>query len=256
MTSAWEDLNPSRALIAGDWHGNTDRAINAVSWAKKHDCQAILHVGDFAYSFAPSFLLLLKEALERAGIVLGFVPGNHDDWRKLDAWQAQHGVTAIPVRPNIFYLPRTYRWTWNGVRFLAMGGAVSVDKKWRTPGTEWWPRETIDWHEAQKACDDGPADIMICHDVPQGIRIPCIEGNPYGFPEDTLVEADNHRRLLRQIVDQVQPSHLFAGHYHCRLTDTLRGQGYETVVDILDADFAPIRQNVTVLDLDDLAPHA
>lgn len=250
--TAWEDLNPTRIAILGDIHGNTERACNAVKWAAEHGAEAIIQVGDFGYRMSPWFLLKLQKTLEDTGILLGWVGGNHDEWPKLDAWQAEHGVTAIPVRPNIFYLPRTYRWTWSGMRFLAMGGAVSVDKKWRTPGVEWWPRETIDWHEAQKACDDGPVDVIISHDVPHGVRIPCIEGNPAGFPADTLAEADAHRQLLRQIVDQVTPRHLYAGHYHCRLTDPLHGNGYQTVVSILDADWAPIADNLTVVDLENL----
>jgi predicted phosphodiesterase len=159
--SVWGNLDPKCVAFVGDLHGNTERACNAVDWAAEQGAEAIIQVGDFAYDFHPWFLLKLQKTLENAGIHLGYVPGNHEDYRKLDAWQAEHGCTAIPVRPNIHYLPRTYRWEWSGIRFLAMGGAVSVDKTWRTPGVEWWPRETIDWHEAQKACDDGLTDVLI-----------------------------------------------------------------------------------------------
>jgi len=251
--TSWDNLvEPGavmRAAICGDWHGNQFFAARAIRYAKEHHADVILHVGDFAYRFAPKFMAHVQRTLEDTGLTLGFVPGNHDDYTYLDCKQAEYGATAIPLRPNIFYLPRNYRWEWNSVPFLAMGGAVSVDKKWRQPGREWWPRETIDQDEARQAIDEGPVGVMICHDVPDGVRIPCIEGNPFGFPADVLAEADQHRRLLRQIVDGVKPMYLFAGHYHCRLTDVLHGDGFETVVNILDGDGGDLENNVTFLDI-------
>ncbi|WP_280389829.1 metallophosphoesterase family protein [Nocardia wallacei] len=247
--NAWDDLNPTRAGIAGDWHGYSAAAVRAIEYAKEQGAEAILHVGDFAFLFEDRFMRNVQQALEDAQLALAFVPGNHDDYRQLDALEAEHGTTAIPMRPNIFYLPRNYRWTWQGQRFLALGGAHSVDRPWRTPGREWWGRETITWAEAQKACDDGPTDIMICHDVPHGVRIPCIEGNPFGFPQAEIDAADCHRQLLRQVVDLVTPKMLFAGHYHCRHTDVLDGGYYQTIVHILDSDSAPVDKNVAILEL-------
>lgn len=257
--TCWEDLNSSRLWVAGDWHANATHAKDVIGLAADGGIDVILHVGDFAYDMhdrydgSPNFLDRTQTALESAGVVLGWVDGNHDNHDKLSREIVEHGYTAIPIRPNIYYLPRGYRWTWNETTFLAMGGAHSVDRPWRRPHIEWWPGETITITDAIRACEGGKADVMVCHDAPDGIHIPCIEGNPHGFPDREIQRAQRNREALRRIVDVVQPRRLFAGHYHCRLTDTLHGQGYETIVDILDADFAPIRQNVTVLDLSDLA---
>jgi hypothetical protein len=250
----WDDLKPTKVGLCGDWHTNQHFAKRAIEYAKDNGAEVILHVGDFAFRFDNRFMRNVQDALQRTGLVLGFVDGNHDDHAMLGGLVDVHGVTAIPMRPNIFYLPRTYRWTWNDVRFLALGGAHSVDRPWRTPGVEWWPDETISWQEAQRACDDGPCDVMITHDVPAGVRIPCIESNPCGFPEAEIYAAEQHRQLLRQVVDQVTPSRIFAGHYHCRLTGGLRGNGYRTVVDILNGDSGPISENTIVLELP--APNA
>ncbi|WP_029923884.1 metallophosphoesterase family protein, partial [Nocardia otitidiscaviarum] len=250
--TTWEALNPAHVAIAGDWHGWSAAAIGGIEHAAAHGAQAILHVGDFAYRFDPKFMARVQNALQRTGLVLGFVDGNHDDHAYLGKKVAEHGCTAIPLRPNIFYLPRTYRWTWNGVRFLALGGAHSVDRPWRTPGREWWCGETISIAQAQKATDDGRADVMICHDVPAGVRIPCIEGNPFGFSQQEIATAEQHRQLLRRVVDQVMPRRLFAGHYHCRLTADLNGGHYRTVVDILADDSAPVSDNTAILNLADL----
>ncbi|MFD6400787.1 metallophosphoesterase [Nocardia sp. NPDC060249] len=244
----WETLNPSRVMAAGDWHGNSFHAIAAIKHAAEQGAEAILHVGDYGYKFAPKFMARVQRALEDTGLTLAFVDGNHDDHDRLGALIAEHSVTAIPMRPNIIYLPRGYRWTWSGVSFLALGGAHSVDRLWRARG-EWWARETITIGEAVTAANGGHADVMICHDVPDGVRIPCIEGNPVGFPESEIAAAQQHRELLRRVVDEVQPAHLFAGHYHCRLDTTLVGRDYRTEVHILDMDGGRMTDNMAMIEL-------
>ncbi|MEV6219931.1 metallophosphoesterase [Nocardia sp. NPDC051833] len=247
----WETLNPTRIAVAGDWHGNSFHADRAIRHAAEHGAQAVLHVGDFAYKFAPSFMAKVQRALEDTGLTLAFVGGNHDDWDRLDLLEADHGCTAILMRPNIYYLPRGYRWAWSGVSFLALGGAHSVDRPWRARG-EWWARETISVGEALNASLDGHADVMITHDVPDGVRIPCIEGNPIGFPDSEIEAAQRHRELLRNVVSEIRPQHLFAGHYHCRLDAPLIGRDYRTEVHILDMDGGAMADNVMIVDLVDL----
>ncbi|MFC4373339.1 metallophosphoesterase [Nocardia halotolerans] len=247
----WETRNPTRIAVAGDWHGNSFHAVRAIRYAAEQGAQAILHVGDFGYKFEARFRRRVADALADNDMCLGFVAGNHDDYGRLDMLEHAHGCAAIPLAPFTFYLPRGYRWAWSGVSFLALGGAHSVDRPWRARG-EWWPRETITIEEAVTAANSGPADVMITHDVPDGVHIPCIEGNPIGFPEAEIEAAQRHRELLRNVVDHVQPKHLFAGHYHCRLDTTLVGHDYHTEVHILDMDGTPMSANMTVMDLTNL----
>lgn len=245
----WTDLNPATIAVSGDWHGNYHYAERVIRYAKEAGAEAILHVGDFGYTFEDPFLSRVRKALRKARIPLGFVDGNHDNHTLLGRLVDEHGITPIAMQPNIFYLPRTYRWEWSGLRFLALGGAHSVDRPWRVPGVEWWPDETITWQQVDKAIDDGPADVMICHDVPAGIDIPWIAGNPQGFSQSEIYAAETHRNALRKVVNEVQPKHLYAGHYHGRLTAQLDGYGYETTVDILDMDRDPIENNTIIVDL-------
>ncbi|WP_052314090.1 metallophosphoesterase family protein [Nocardia thailandica] len=247
--TGWETVEPSRIAVAGDWHGNQYHAARAIRYAAEQGAEAILHVGDFGYDFHPKFLGRVERVLRETRLPLGFVGGNHDSYDYLDPREAERGVTAIPLRDRLYYLPRTYRWTWSGVSFLALGGAHSVDRPWRTPSREWWARETITIGEAVTAANGGHADIMICHDVPDGVRIPSIEGNPIGFPDAELAAAQRHRELLARVVDEVRPQHLFAGHYHCRLDAPLIGRDYRTEVHILDMDDRSIADNVMLLNL-------
>lgn len=253
--TAFEDWQPQRLAIVGDVHANATHMCQVVAYAKQQGADAILQVGDFAFDQrenfdgSPNFLDQVNEACEDWGIPLAWIDGNHDHATRLQALVAEHGHTPIPIRPNIYYLPRGFRWEWCGVSFLALGGAHSVDRPWRTPHVEWWPGETISAGDALRACEGGRADVMITHDVPDGVRIPSIEGNPYGFPERELEAAERNRRVLRSVVDVVQPRRLFAGHYHCRLTTELVGVDYKTRVDVFDMDGRPMDQNVAIVDM-------
>ncbi|WP_157978663.1 MULTISPECIES: metallophosphoesterase family protein [Nocardia] len=253
--TAFEDLHPLVVALVGDVHANAQRMRAAIRYAKTHGAQAVIQLGDFAYDMrenfdgSPNFLDEVAEAAADYDMPVAWIDGNHDNHVALQALVAEHGHVPIPIRPNVYYLPRGYRWTWTGVSFLALGGAHSVDRPWRTPHVEWWPGETIGAGDALRACEGGRADVMLCHDVPAGVRIPSIEGNPYGFQARELEAAERNRRVLREVVSVVRPKRLFAGHYHCRLSAELVARNHRTQVDILDADFAPIGDNVVVVDL-------
>lgn len=244
---------PELVAIAGDWHMNTRHALTAISKAAEAGAPTILHVGDFGYSFDFRFLDAVSEQLAVFDMVLGFVDGNHEDHPFLERAARDWTVDGRTyLRSNIVHLPRGYRWQWGDVSFLALGGAHSVDKPWRTPGTSWWPEETITFEQANAAILGGPADVMICHDGPTGVTIPGIEGNPYNFPEMELRAADQHRDLLRAVVDAVQPRHLWHGHYHVRYDALLHGDGYTTHVHGLASDGEPMPRNLAFVDLSDL----
>lgn len=233
-----------KLAVAGDWHGNTAHAVAMIQEARKRGCEKILHVGDFGYHFAPHYLNGIKRELGD-DMQLWFVDGNHENFYKLYTY----GLTEDgrrELRPNVFHLPRGYRWKWNDTTFLAMGGAVSVDKQDRAPHAEWWPQEEITLKDAYSIfnSEDVHADVMVCHDVPEGVDIPNIQGNPMGWPEDVLAQAQRHRQTLRTIVDEVKPSQIFCGHYHIRHTAFLHGDDYDATVDILHCDGHPAKYNM------------
>lgn len=247
--TAFGALNPSKVLVAGDLHANAWYARRVVQHAAEQGADAILQVGDFLFDGRSHLLDAVQEALEETSLHLAWVDGNHDCHATLQRLVAEHGRTAIPIRSNIHYLPRGYRWTWQGKTFLALGGAHSVDRPWRRPGIEWWAGETISYADASIAASGGKADVMLTHDVPAGVRIPSIEGNPHGFPDAEIYAAEVNRMMLREVVDVVQPSLLLAGHYHVRQSSVLRGEGYSTQVEVLAEDGRALDENTTILNL-------
>lgn len=237
---------PRSAVVAGDWHMNAKYAVRASDWAAEHyEADAIVHVGDFGYTFNRNFVETLTERLKKNGQRLYFVDGNHDNHELLAGLPAAEDGTR-PLSDSISHLPRGLRWEWNGVRFLAMGGAHSVDRQDRTPGVSWWPGERISLSDAHRATDlpDPTADVMFTHDCPWGMNIRGL--SPGMFPAAEIEESDRNRKVLLEIVNVVNPRWLYCGHYHVRQSG-IAGNG-RTRVEILDRDEMAFNENMTPLD--------
>src|SRR4051812_17394182 len=246
---------PTRIGFAGDWHANTRWATAAVGYAADQGAAVMVHLGDFGYEFRPAFLRGLDRALSNANLNLLFVDGNHEAFPTL---------LRYPVRPNglrqvtqrVWHLPRGFRWTWGGVRFLALGGAYSVDRQWRTPGSSWWLEEEITDEQVAIASAGGPVDVLLSHDCPAGVDIPGLRESAHLWPPLDLIRAEGHRRQLDRVTEAVRPRWVWHGHYHRRY-DTTADLGYGPVeVRGLDCDATRLESNVVVTDLADLRSHA
>ena len=211
-------------------------------------------MGDFGYNFTDSYLNALDDALRRHDLELGFVDGNHENFDRLLAQPvAADGLRHL--RERIVHLPRGFRWRWGTTRCLAVGGAYSIDRFLRTPGKSWWPQETITVAQARDIITAGRADVMFCHDCPAGIEVPSAAFKRFGFPAEELQRSEEHRVLLRSIVDAVRPARVWHGHFHHRYRSLLEGDGYRTVIDGLGKNGDPIDNNMVVVNLSELGFH-
>jgi len=247
--------DPSRVLLAGDWHGNLGWALRVVDYAAEQGAHTIVHVGDFGIWQGISgmkYLRRLDQRLTERGLRLVFVDGNHENHDLLATYPVGADGTT-PITATIRHLPRGHRWVWHGHIWLALGGATSLDRDIRVPWVDWWPGEAITAAQAARVIADGPVDIMLCHDAPAGV--PRLEQrlgpNPQGFPADALRTAHQHRMLLRAVVDAVRPCQLWHGHYHWAYHDELvLDDSHRVQVTGLDMDATTLEMNTAILDLD------
>lgn len=239
-----------RIAYAGDWHANKHWATIAIQYAREQGAEHILHLGDYGYDFSPSFRNEVELALAQAHIDLWFVDGNHEDFEWLyDQPQLKDGRRKISQ--HVYHLPRGYRWEWCGVKFLAVGGAFSVDRRWRKLNESWWIEEEITDEDVAKASATGKADVLVSHDCPSGFIIPGIDDRdgPSMFSATAIANANIHRRQLRKIVDATQPQEIWHGHYHRRY-DIQANFGYGPVdIHGLDMDATSLKDNVVLVDI-------
>lgn len=246
--------DPTKILLAGDWHGNARWSVHAIEHARDKGADTIVQVGDFGY-WIPGmsttlFLRDVQVALEQADIQLYWIRGNHEYHPGIDEWDEATGGQPWSDRryPNITHLPNGFRWTWWSQTWLALGGAHSVDRLMRTEGKSWWEAEHITDEQAARAMDGGEVDVMVTHDCPAGVDIPGIPSDPSEdtrnyWPMSELIASRNHRAKLARVVDAVKPKRLVHGHYHL-WHQAWRG---DALVVGLDCDATTLERNTLLL---------
>jgi hypothetical protein len=211
-----------RILVAGDTHGNFPHLQYLIREAKKADCDTIVQVGDFGFTWPGKkvFDAVLQPYLAKHGITLYWVDGNHDNYTDLQHRGIWESDKPEPMSNNVTYLPRACRWEWDGVSFMSLGGGISIDKDRRVTGLSWWREESLSYGQIQRAIDGGPVDVMLTHDCPAGVRplekFLQTETARFGVPYKTEFASTMHRKALGEATAVAQPRLLVHGHYHHR----------------------------------------
>jgi hypothetical protein len=225
MPASQDIGSPTHVLVCGDWHGSRQWATNVIEHVPDFipdGPRLLLHAGDFGIwpgLFGATYLYDVEKALEKVDAQLWFVDGNHEDHSRLyQLRQARTGTdrytAPYQISERITWLPRGYRWRWHGRTWMALGGATSVDRSIRTPGIDWWAGEALTHQDTLDARTGGLVDVMLTHDCPEGVSGAIRESREPlpGWWE--FGPAEEHRRVLRGVVDDVQPESLLHGHYH------------------------------------------
>src|SRR5262245_22342917 len=84
------DAAPSRVLVAGDWHGNREWAINVLMRVPQllagEQRRLVLQLGDFGIwpgAEGRRYLGSVTAVLDRVDAELWFIDGNHEDFSEL-----------------------------------------------------------------------------------------------------------------------------------------------------------------------------
>lgn len=233
-----------KILMLGDTHCDPIWVEHAIAVAKRNGCSRIVQLGDFGYwphmPDGQRFLTRVSKSLVQAGLPLYWLDGNHENHDAI-ADLLNPLITPgsrIPTAPFVLhapavhYIPRGSRWEWDGVKFLALGGAYSIDKNHRTPGLSWWAGETITDADVERAIAGGEeVDVMLSHDCPFGAH-PFLDIDPVDRQKDRWPESRANRERLRMVCDVVRPKELFHGHYHKR---------YDELITIGRNDISPLQ---------------
>ncbi|MGC8628343.1 MAG: metallophosphoesterase family protein, partial [Acidimicrobiales bacterium] len=238
---------PARILVAGDTHGNIGWISTLAKLAARHDCAGILQLGDFGFwpdkrhTFAPvlneRFLNAVATEMARYGVWLRVIDGNHDAVPLvLDRYEpGPDGIVSLRSW-LLDWATRGSRWEWAGVRFGALGGAVSIDRRMRTPGWSWWATEMI-WPEDVERLGTGKLDVLCTHEAPEGV---CQPGVDLASLPVQLLQEETDSRACRRLVEQARrntkPALLLHGHHHLRYWGHMDLDDVETVVEGLGCD--------------------
>ena len=251
----------TRIGIAGDWHGSKEWALARVE--DFHDAQilTILHLGDFGIwhdEEGQDYLFSLNALLESFGMKIRVTLGNHENYVMVSALVTitegdDAGWQFSPELPNILYATRGLRWEWEGVSFVSLGGANSIDRFGRVEGMNWWAEEQIGYGDIMRTTMGGHAEIMVTHDCPEGVPL---FGSHRTSDDEWSIEAmaygSHSRDDLRVAVDVVKPELLFHGHYHHYLdlnTELVDAEGESYMLHTIGLDKDGEANNIGILEL-------
>lgn len=242
-----------RFLAVGDTHANSKWFQRVCEIAHENGIHQILQLGDFGYwphkSFGQRFLISVEKSLKLYDLTLLWIDGNHEnhDWlqqlKRGDDGFARVFVPHRAATERVLHAPRGTRWEWDGVTFLALGGAYSIDKNGRTPHESWWSQELITEAEIHRAMEGGKVDVLVSHDAPLGVE------NLFGG-KDLFPESASNRLAVRAVMDHVQPKLVVHGHYHVRNSTRLLGarvEGYSW-----DGDDVREENSIGIFDTDEI----
>lgn len=149
----------SPIVVAGDWHGDLAWAITVIRSAAREGADTLIHVGDFGFDWPGAkrgrYEARLNKYLLEFGISLVISGGNHDNWDTLEKLPIDEDGLAT-FRSNIRVLPRGGRAQISGLAVGGLGGALSVDKAYRTEGKDWWSNEEPTAEHARQLIAAGP----------------------------------------------------------------------------------------------------
>jgi len=219
----------TKVLFAGDWHGNYAWADKVIREAGHADVEYILQVGDFGYGWEVNgngcaFSQLVSEWAVDAGVEVWWLDGNHENYDLMeldgllpkDDGASDDWLWPVGYLPNLAYMHRGSRFILGETSFMAMGGAYSVDKAYRTPHQSWWEQEELTAADVERAGTTA-VDFLLTHDAPAHQLVP----GDHAQWKSQDAAADANREKLLEVVERVRPEILIHGHYHIRYSDTL-----------------------------------
>lgn len=191
----------SKVIVTGDIHGDFG-AINVVINKKFPD--VIIQCGDNAY-FWPETNNVGK--IKPGNCKVYLLPGNHSDWDQIESKIGRRGRDPVEIEQNVFYCPIGSTAVINERRFMFIGGADSIDKKYRTLGISWWKQELLNQE-----------DIDFCLSTTHKIDIICSHTAPKMFniaDKINLLKIDDPSAAALDIIfEQLNPYAWFFGHFH------------------------------------------
>jgi hypothetical protein len=210
--------DPRRVLLAGDVHGNAHWVDRLCKIANTLECPALLQLGDFGFwshtSAGEQYLDHVNRTATAKDLVILWIPGNHENHDLLAAFPVD-ADGLITLRERIRCVPSGTRWTWNGIRFGALGGAYSVDRYYRKEGIDLWQDLERPTRADLQRLGSDPLDVLVCHDAPEGAVDTEQLGLKWLRPE--LIEASLQVRvLLAEAVTTLRPKLVLHGHWHAR----------------------------------------
>ena len=122
--------------ITGDTHGEWDKRKEFLQSLNKDD--KVICLGDLGWSWDEYHIKTFQPKCEWLSVL-----GNHENYSIIEKLPVvkKYGGKCRQLKENVFYFMNGEMYKIEGKKFFVFGGALSIDKHWRTPYKDWWPQE-------------------------------------------------------------------------------------------------------------------
>lgn len=149
--------------ITGDTHGYWDERENFLQSLPKTDI--VICLGDLGWSWDINHINGFVPSCEWLSVL-----GNHENYTLIEKMPVveKYGGKMRQMKDNVFYLMNGEMYEIEGKKFFVFGGALSIDKHYRTPYVSWWPQEQPTREDFNHALDtlernNWTFDVMLTH---------------------------------------------------------------------------------------------
>lgn len=206
-----------KIVLVGDIHGEYNKLRYDITRFGYEDAY-IIQVGDFGIGFhKPNYYKneafpRLNEVLVNKNCHLYAIRGNHDDPEYFKQTNNPFNFSNITLLQDYSELELL------GKSILFVGGAVSIDRTWRTEGKTWWSDEGFNLKlENDFPYKDRQYDLVVTHTRP-GVcgafkGFSKIEGwcNQDADLKNDLIEES---QLVDYLYEHTKPKDWIYGHFH------------------------------------------
>lgn len=204
--------------VAGDWHGDTGWALRALKTFAENGIKHVFHLGDFGFwggHDGAAYVRKVAKCLNNNDLTLYVTLGNHENYDKISSRPVgEDGLTHYDD-PRLKIFPRGFHGLIDGVDFVSLGGANSIDYKNRVEKVSWWREESISLKDFDAATAEGQKTLMFSHEMPDGVDIASLRKTwRGGWDSDEIRYSEMGRKVLREAINFIKPKVLFHGHHH------------------------------------------
>ena len=188
--------------IVGDIHGEFSKLNSFMNKYKEIDI--LIQAGDNAYYWSE---VIGEKEIKPKQTKVYLVPGNHENFNFIEERVGRHGKVPVEIEPNIFYCPIGSTIDINDTVIMFIGGADSIDKRYRVPNLSWWAQEVLtdeDYDYIVSSVEK--VDIIVSHTCPNYFDVKERVYQDEGY--------DPTRYILDKIHDKYKPAYWFFGHWH------------------------------------------
>ena len=218
-----ERLANKMIYVTGDTHCPTDiHKLNTANFPQQKDLtkdDTLIICGDvgIVWERDSGEDRFWQNWLNDKNCTIVFCDGNHENFDLLYGYPIVewNGGKVHQIKDSVFHLMRGEVYTIEGKTFFVLGGAMSLDKEYRTEGKNWWSQETPSPKELNNAFDNlekcgWKVDYVITHDAPSRVV------GQLGFAPHNIDDTDIMRfyRFLDFIAVHLKFQCWYFGHFH------------------------------------------